>query len=196
MMGVVILFFNQKTAYEMRISYCSSDVCSSDLKALVKQGVTSAKRSSHTYNNGFDLSIGSAKSEEEIRKRLGARGINVTKVIRETGQGRNQGTGPHWHIEIDGPTGNRQAGAGSAAGKMNVQSSQVQGPSGSVNTGVSNQSQRTMTAGPAIERKQQNVESKVANAGADLDDLLSQMSQNQDARIRTENRKKRKRLKP
>src|SRR3546814_2266755 len=97
-------------------------------RSLVKQGVTSAKRSSHTYNNGFDLSIGSAKSEEEIRKRLGARGINVTKVIRETGQGRNQGTGPHWHIEIDGPTGNRQAGAGSAAGKMNVQSSQVQGP--------------------------------------------------------------------
>src|SRR3546814_11199108 len=40
-----------------------------------------------------------------------------------------------------------------------------------------------MTAGPAIERKQQNVESKVANAGAVLDDLLSQMSQTQDARI-------------
>src|SRR3546814_1230929 len=129
----------------MRIIDVSSGVGSSDQitsgyrsqaeqNALVKQGVTSAKRSSHTYNNGFDLSIGSAKSEEEIRKRLGARGINVTKVIRETGQGRNQGTGPHWHIEIDGPTGNRQAGAGSAAGKMNVQSSQVQGPSGSVNT--------------------------------------------------------------
>src|SRR3546814_4689168 len=103
-----------------------------------------------------------------------ARGINVTKVIRETGQGPNQGTGPHWHIEIDGPTGNRQAGAGSAAGKMNVQSSQVQAPSVSVNTGVSNQSQRTMTDGPAIERKQHTVESKVANAGAVLDDLLSQ----------------------
>src|SRR3546814_1832301 len=27
-------FFKQKTAYEMRISYCSSDVCSSDLKTL------------------------------------------------------------------------------------------------------------------------------------------------------------------
>src|SRR3546814_1108478 len=112
---VRVFFCKQKTAYGMRISDWSSDVCSSDL--------------------------------------------------------------------IDGPTGNRQAGAGSAAGKMNVQSSQVQGPSGSVNTGVSNQSQRTMTAGPAIERKQQNVESKVANAGAVLDDLLSQMSQTQDARI-------------
>src|SRR3546814_3501991 len=28
-------FFKQKTAYEMRISYWSSDVCSSDLKAWV-----------------------------------------------------------------------------------------------------------------------------------------------------------------
>src|SRR3546814_14403043 len=28
---IVILFFKQKTAYEMRISDCSSDVCSSDL---------------------------------------------------------------------------------------------------------------------------------------------------------------------
>src|SRR3546814_2223096 len=93
---------------------------------------------------------------------------------------RNQGTGPHWHIEIDGPTGNRQAGAGSAAGKMNVQSSQVQGPSGSVNTGVSNQSQRTLTAGPAIERKQQHAESKVANAGAVLDDLHSQIGHTQE----------------
>src|SRR3546814_2992943 len=71
----------------------------------------------------------------------------------------------------------------SSDGCSSDRSSQVQGPSGSVNTGVSNQSQRTMTAGPAIERKQQNVESKVANAGAVLDDLLSQMSQTQDARI-------------
>src|SRR3546814_4219913 len=31
----VIFFFNQKTAYDMRISDLSSDVCSSDLVALV-----------------------------------------------------------------------------------------------------------------------------------------------------------------
>src|SRR3546814_8518482 len=30
---IVFFFFNQKTAYEMRISYLSSDVCSSDLFA-------------------------------------------------------------------------------------------------------------------------------------------------------------------
>src|SRR3546814_4754170 len=32
-------FFKQKTAYEMRISDWSSDVCSSDLRALLRQGV-------------------------------------------------------------------------------------------------------------------------------------------------------------
>src|SRR3546814_3710538 len=32
----VIFFFKQKTAYEMRISDWSSDVCSSDLRALVQ----------------------------------------------------------------------------------------------------------------------------------------------------------------
>src|SRR3546814_6063152 len=42
--GVVIFFFKQKTAYEMRISDWSSDVCSSDLlkptaPALVENGV-------------------------------------------------------------------------------------------------------------------------------------------------------------
>src|SRR3546814_8779070 len=35
-----IFFFKQKTAYEMRISDWSSDVCSSDLAALARTGVT------------------------------------------------------------------------------------------------------------------------------------------------------------
>src|SRR3546814_5754863 len=35
---VVFVFFKQKTAYEMRISDCSSDVCSSDLLKIVDQG--------------------------------------------------------------------------------------------------------------------------------------------------------------
>src|SRR3546814_5394896 len=42
---VVILFFfffKQKTAYEMRISDWSSDVCSSDLSALARAGRASA----------------------------------------------------------------------------------------------------------------------------------------------------------
>src|SRR3546814_18112283 len=35
-MCVVVIFFKQKTAYEMRISDWSSDVCSSDLRVLAE----------------------------------------------------------------------------------------------------------------------------------------------------------------
>src|SRR3546814_2393134 len=42
----VFFFFKQKTAYEMRISDWSSDVCSSDLKLLWARGMTSLQRRS------------------------------------------------------------------------------------------------------------------------------------------------------
>src|SRR3546814_6820166 len=37
---IVVFFFKQKTAYEMRISDWSSDVCSSDLAAIVTGGAS------------------------------------------------------------------------------------------------------------------------------------------------------------
>src|SRR3546814_1509211 len=40
---VVVFFFKQKTAYEMRISDWSSDVCSSDLKRKSKKRTTRLK---------------------------------------------------------------------------------------------------------------------------------------------------------
>src|SRR3546814_16802722 len=46
---------------------------------VVKQGVTSAKRSSHTYNNGYDLSIGFTNVKDNIRKELGASVQNIKK---------------------------------------------------------------------------------------------------------------------
>src|SRR3546814_1224864 len=42
---VVVFFFNQKTAYEMRISDWSSDVCSSDLNDNLEIGVFGIERS-------------------------------------------------------------------------------------------------------------------------------------------------------
>src|SRR3546814_748275 len=39
MFVALFFFFKQKTAYEMRISDWSSDVCSSDLQATVKRGI-------------------------------------------------------------------------------------------------------------------------------------------------------------
>src|SRR3546814_4684519 len=38
-MGMVLFFFKQKTAYEMRISDWSSDVCSSDLRLLLRRAL-------------------------------------------------------------------------------------------------------------------------------------------------------------
>src|SRR3546814_2281961 len=40
MCGCVVFFFNQKTAYEMRISDWSSDVCSSDLVLELHAAIT------------------------------------------------------------------------------------------------------------------------------------------------------------
>src|SRR3546814_18537093 len=40
---VLFFFFKQKTAYEMRISDWSSDVCSSDLQALAAPGILEAQ---------------------------------------------------------------------------------------------------------------------------------------------------------
>lgn len=85
---------------------------------LVRRGKTRATRSSHTYQDGYDLAIDSAKSEDEVRRILASRGLTASKVLRETGRGRNQGTGPHWHIELASsggkPVSQSQNGAGGA----------------------------------------------------------------------------------
>src|SRR3546814_8996273 len=53
----VFVFFKQKTAYEMRISDCSSDVCSSDLYADTHDGYgNQAKDDMLTF--GAMLSVG------------------------------------------------------------------------------------------------------------------------------------------
>src|SRR3546814_3697274 len=43
-LSVLFFFFKQKTAYEMRISDWSSDVCSSDLRSLLRLGFHLYKR--------------------------------------------------------------------------------------------------------------------------------------------------------
>src|SRR3546814_1175300 len=56
----LFFFFKQKTAYEMRISYWSSDVCSSDLcpgRALVGRQGLAARRLSHGRRWSLQLQI-------------------------------------------------------------------------------------------------------------------------------------------
>src|SRR3546814_3401348 len=53
MVWVYLFFFKQKTAYEMRISDWSSDVCSSDLGEC--EGVSLAERAMLLPDDGIDL---------------------------------------------------------------------------------------------------------------------------------------------
>lgn len=82
---------------------------------LVAAGKTRATRSSHTYQNGYDIRANAAESESDIRKRLEAQGLSPVRIIKESGQGRNQGTGPHWHIEL-APNGDKGMASGAAGG--------------------------------------------------------------------------------
>lgn len=67
--------------------------------SLRRRGVTRAAKSAHTDRGGYDFRASRFKSEAEVRASLAAQGFDVDKVIYETGKGRNQGTGPHWHTE-------------------------------------------------------------------------------------------------
>src|SRR3546814_11936180 len=53
-------FFKQKTAYEMRISDWSSDVCSSDLSSLIGQGCVQPGLAKITFGTGgmLDINLG------------------------------------------------------------------------------------------------------------------------------------------
>lgn len=67
--------------------------------ALVRRGVTSATRSAHTYAEGQDFVPDVPMSEwPRIKAELEATG-RFRSVRIETGQGRNQGTGAHIHLE-------------------------------------------------------------------------------------------------
>src|SRR3546814_5693887 len=61
--GVMHFFFKQKTAYEMRISDWSSDVCSSDLGAVARRAHAPARRDRENRRQcvGKDMHIGRAE---------------------------------------------------------------------------------------------------------------------------------------
>src|SRR3546814_8188825 len=58
----IFFFFKQKTAYEMRISDWSSDVCSSDLGPLSPSGESEARRVRAGLEDGQADPVGSAHS--------------------------------------------------------------------------------------------------------------------------------------
>src|SRR3546814_20800224 len=69
----MFFFFKQKTAYEMRISDWSSDVCSSDLNALIKQYAKLFDMEDVKLSFTDDALVAVAK--KAIARKTGARGL-------------------------------------------------------------------------------------------------------------------------
>src|SRR3546814_8710250 len=68
LLGCHFFFFNQKTAYEMRISDWSSDVCSSDLRiASSRSGSWHDHDLTHLGRHGAGAAILASRSERSIR---------------------------------------------------------------------------------------------------------------------------------
>src|SRR3546814_14559533 len=92
-MYVVFFFFKQKTAYEMRISDWSSDVCSSDLGQH--------RRRPHHHRGEGLRQPAEDRQDDEVHRRV------------EAGRGTLQGPGPLFHGLLLGrgrvcdPTGSR-----------------------------------------------------------------------------------------
>src|SRR3546814_11321419 len=94
----IVFFFKQKTAYDMRISDCSSDVCSSDLSlaialhALVAQRLLAAfelleQRRSHRQCEGD----GEHVDDREMRESGRHRRVDIDR--KRVGQGRSVAVG-------------------------------------------------------------------------------------------------------
>src|SRR3546814_17709015 len=67
---LLFFFFKQKTAYEMRISDWSSDVCSSDLRAA-RSASASAKRKSTGSQVSSENAVGSCARKRSEERRVG-----------------------------------------------------------------------------------------------------------------------------
>src|SRR3546814_1766352 len=76
---MMCFFFKQKTAYEMRISDWSSDVCSSDLSRVAPRCAAPGERSEVRGCNGGPCSIPS-KGESGLAARLGKAGAIACRV--------------------------------------------------------------------------------------------------------------------
>src|SRR3546814_2277807 len=83
--GVLFFFFKQKTAYEMRISDWSSDVCSSDLTLTDQRALQRAGPSLRGRGEEADVAGGDHLA--------GSHSLHVQDVVRGTGEvvGQDEG---------------------------------------------------------------------------------------------------------
>src|SRR3546814_8656432 len=99
-----VYLFKQKTAYEVRISDLSSDVCSSDLRQLGRLGHDRAVDVAGPPAAGSDVGHGPAEQLDAVGPRVG--GVGVREVLtdvtqaRRTEQGVDHGVGDDVGIAV------------------------------------------------------------------------------------------------
>src|SRR3546814_12866527 len=90
---VFFFFFKQKTAYEMRISDWSSDVCSSDLSDRLDHAQALAAGRGNRLRSGprSDVQLRAGAQDEPVRGRSGARRSGVGEEKSPAGKPRSDG---------------------------------------------------------------------------------------------------------
>src|SRR3546814_4896066 len=92
---IVFFFFKQKTAYEMRISDWSSDVCSSDLRVgrslhgLAWYACLLAQHGRRLRTQGYDLLLASWGYPDAVGTRWLARRLGLPYVVKVHGSDLN-----------------------------------------------------------------------------------------------------------
>src|SRR3546814_5261012 len=84
MLSMMFFFFKQKTAYEMRISDWSSDVCSSDLPGRTaripeRAGDSSGSYRDHRAHDGLRHDRHRARSRAGQEQEVGRRGVDADR---------------------------------------------------------------------------------------------------------------------
>src|SRR3546814_10109085 len=93
---VRVFFFNQKTAYEMRISDWSSDVCSSDLAVNVRASGSRLTSSGVPEPTGLNARFGTdyeavmAQAAVNVFARLGGRFTQEIRVSADVANARSE----------------------------------------------------------------------------------------------------------
>src|SRR3546814_6169445 len=113
LIGVILFFFKQNTAYELRISECSSDVCSSDLidgrhlLPIFPQGVSQSSSTIERIGDSLEARIDFLEDRKQIRRDIVIHrdrdGMKLRKIeIAGTRQGRRKPNPEESRIRLEG----------------------------------------------------------------------------------------------
>src|SRR3546814_12391785 len=83
-----VIFFKQKTAYEMRISDWSSDVCSSDLEAAAVRREAQFLRPFVALRQLVEIDIGPTERRAEVGGIVGAERLELLAIAGRRSQRR------------------------------------------------------------------------------------------------------------